>query len=54
LLRDLLAGLAAFVGLTALLFALLSWRMNTPEAHLNFGLTGISQSKTGLSRQSHE
>jgi hypothetical protein len=38
LLRDLLAGLAAFASLAALLFALLSWRMNTPEAHLNFGV----------------
>lgn len=35
--RQVLAGLAAFATLTALFFALLRWRMNTPEQHLNFG-----------------
>jgi hypothetical protein len=31
------AGLAALVCLAALFFALLRWRANTPELHLNFG-----------------
>jgi len=37
LFRQVLAGLAAFACLGALFFALLRWRMNTPEEHLNFG-----------------
>jgi hypothetical protein len=37
LFREVLAGLAAFACLAALFFALLRWRMNTPEQHLNFG-----------------
>jgi len=37
LFREVLAGLTALVCLAALFFALLSWRMNTPEQHLNFG-----------------
>ena len=36
-LRQTLAGLTALVCLTALFFALLRWRVNTPELHLNFG-----------------
>lgn len=36
-LRQILGGLAALAALTALFFALLRWRVNTPEAHLNFG-----------------
>jgi len=34
--RQILAGLTAFVCLVALFFAVLSWRTNTPEQHLNF------------------
>lgn len=39
-LRQSLAGLAALACLTALFFALLRWRVNTPEVHLNLG--GVS------------
>jgi hypothetical protein len=34
--RQLLAGLTALACLTALFFALLRWRVNTAELHLNF------------------
>jgi hypothetical protein len=37
-LRHVLAGLSALATLMALFFALLRWRMNTPEEHLNFGV----------------
>ena len=37
--RQVLAGLTALAALMALLFALLRWRMNSPEEHLNFGAT---------------
>jgi len=37
-LRQVLAGLTALAALMALFFALLRWRMNTPEGHLNFGV----------------
>jgi hypothetical protein len=37
-LRQVLAGLTALAVLMALFFALLRWRMNTPEEHLNFGV----------------
>jgi hypothetical protein len=37
LLRQVLAGLTALAVLMALFFALLRWRMNAPEGHLNFG-----------------
>jgi hypothetical protein len=37
LFRDLLAGFIALTCVTAVFFALLSWRVNTPEQHLNFG-----------------
>src|SRR5579864_9758317 len=33
--RQVFAGLAALVSLTALIFAVLQWRVNTPEEHLN-------------------
>jgi hypothetical protein len=35
--REIFFGLATFACLTALLFALLHWRMNMPEQHLDFG-----------------
>jgi hypothetical protein len=35
--RQVVAGLSALACLVALLFALLRWRANTPELHLNFG-----------------
>jgi hypothetical protein len=36
-LRQVLAGLTALVSLMALFFAMLRWRVNTPEEHLNLG-----------------
>jgi len=44
--RQVFAGLVALVCLMALFFALLRWRVNTPELHLNFG--GAKQSQAGL------
>ena len=35
--RQVLAGLTALASLMALFFAMLRWRMNTPEEHLNLG-----------------
>jgi hypothetical protein len=35
--RQILAGLTALASVTALLFAMLQWRVNTPEEHLNLG-----------------
>jgi hypothetical protein len=35
--RPVLAGLTALASLTALFFAMLQWRVNTPEEHLNLG-----------------
>src|SRR5271154_6856469 len=35
--RQFLAGLAALASLMALFFAILQWRGNTPEEHLNLG-----------------
>src|SRR5215472_9085100 len=35
--RQVLAGLTALAAVMALFFALLRWRVNTPEEHLNFG-----------------
>jgi hypothetical protein len=35
--RQILAGLTALAALLALFFALLRWRTDTPEDHLNFG-----------------
>jgi len=37
-LRQVLAGFTALAALMALFFALLRWRMNTPEEHLRFGV----------------
>jgi hypothetical protein len=36
-LKQAFAGFIALACLAALFFALLSWRVNTPELHLNFG-----------------
>jgi hypothetical protein len=36
-LREITAGLTALAFLGALFFAVLRWRMDTPEGHLNFG-----------------
>ena len=41
--RQVLAGLTALAALMVLFFALLRWRMNTPEEHLNFGATADNQ-----------
>lgn len=35
--RQVVAGLTALACLVALIFALLHWRVNTPELHLNLG-----------------
>jgi hypothetical protein len=35
--RQVLAGLTALASLMALFFAMLRWRVNTPEEHLNLG-----------------
>jgi hypothetical protein len=35
--RQILAGLTALASLIALFFALLLWRVNTPEEHLHLG-----------------
>ncbi|MGH9567190.1 MAG: hypothetical protein ACRD4I_14485 [Candidatus Angelobacter sp.] len=35
--RQVVAGIAALASLTALFFAMLKWRVDTPETHLNFG-----------------
>jgi len=48
--RQVLAGFTALASLWMLLFALLRWRMNTPEQHLEFGHVINGQ----LSGQSHE
>jgi hypothetical protein len=40
-LRQLLAGVVALACLTALFFALMRWRVNSPELHLNFGNTAV-------------
>lgn len=37
------AGLAALACLAALFFALLRWRVNTPEVHLSFGDVTLDQ-----------
>ena len=41
--RQVLAGLAALAALMALFFALLRWRVNTPEEHLNLGRAAADQ-----------
>jgi hypothetical protein len=48
--RQVLAGLAVLAVLMALFFAVLRWRMNTPEQHLNFGRVTDER----LPEQSHE
>jgi len=48
--RQVLAGLTALAALMALFFALLRWRTNTPEQHLNFGRVADDR----LDGQSHE
>ena len=48
--RQVLAGLTALAALMALFFALLRWRVNTPEGHLNFGRAADNQ----LPGQNHE
>lgn len=48
--RQVLAGLSALACLAALFFALLRWRVNTPELHLNFGDVAFDQPP----EQSHE
>ena len=48
--RAALAGFIALASLMALFFALLSWRVNTPELHLNFGGTTYDR----LAGQTHE
>ena len=47
-LRHLVAGLTALAALMALFFALLHWRTNTPEGHLNFG-TAVDDQAPGKS-----
>ena len=49
-LRQVLAGLTALAALMALLFALLRWRMNTPEEHLNFSVAADNR-PTGESNE---
>jgi hypothetical protein len=48
--RQVLVGLIALACLMTLFFALLRWRMNTPEQHLSFG----SVVDDRLPGQSHE
>src|SRR5215471_8899301 len=50
LFREILAGLIALACLVALFFALLRWRMNTPEQHFDFGRVVEDR----LSTQSHD
>jgi hypothetical protein len=48
--RQVLAGLTALAFLMALFFALLRWRVNRPELHLDFG--GVTYDR--LAGQDHE
>jgi hypothetical protein len=41
--RQILAGLTALASLMALFFALLQWRVNTPEEHMNLGRVAADQ-----------
>jgi hypothetical protein len=41
--RQVMGGLAALASLMALFFAMLRWRVNTPEEHLNLGNIAIQQ-----------
>jgi hypothetical protein len=47
--RQVLAGLSALACLAALFFALLRWRVNKPELHLDFGGVALNPP-----RQNHE
>jgi len=51
-LRQVLAGLTALAALMALFFALLRWRMNTPEGHLDFDIADVAEDRT--TGESHE
>lgn len=51
-LQQIAAGLTALAVLMALFFALLRWRMNTPEGHLNFNVGVVAQNRAP--RESHE
>lgn len=42
-LREILGGLTVVVGVGAVFFLLLSWRVDTPEQHLNFSSTILVQ-----------
>jgi hypothetical protein len=44
--RQILAGLTALAVLMALFFALLRWRMNTPEGHLDFATTNVADDRS--------
>ena len=48
--RQVLAGVTAFALLMALFFAMLKWRVNTPEEHLNLYRVAGDQ----LPEQNHE
>ena len=43
--RQILAGLTALAVLMALFFALLRWRMNTPEGHLDFDIANAADDR---------
>jgi hypothetical protein len=45
--RQILAGLTALAALLALFFALLRWRTDTPEDHLNFGRRAVDKRLPG-------
>jgi len=49
-LRQVVAGFTALACLLAIFFALLHWRVNYPESHLNFG--GVTYDR--LAGQNHE
>jgi hypothetical protein len=49
-LRQILAGLTALGLLLALFFAMLRWRVNTPEEHLNLGRVVVDRQP----EQNHE
>jgi hypothetical protein len=41
--RQVLVGLTALASLMALFFAMLKWRVNTPEEHLNLYIVAADQ-----------
>jgi hypothetical protein len=51
-LQQMVAGLTALAVLMALFFALLRWRMNRPEGHLNFDIADVAEERTP--GESHE